>query len=97
MDKDKVIALSKLARVEITDAEAESLSHEFEEILTYVEEVKKTALSTAHTTPATMLKNIMREDDSQTGGAHESGLYTEAILNQAPRREGQFVAVKKIL
>jgi len=97
MDKDKVITLSKLARVEVSEAEAESLAHEFEGILGYVAEVKKAASNTAHITPMTALKNVLREDDPPAGGPHESGLYTEAILNQAPKREGDYVAVKKIL
>ena len=93
MDKDKVIALSKLARVEIGENEAESLAHEFDRILQYVGEVKKAASHTAHTTPVTALKNVLREDVNP----HESGIHTEAMLTQAPKREGQYVAVKKIL
>ena len=93
MDKDKVIALSKLARVEMSEKEAETLSHEFVGILGYVSEVKKAASNTAHTTPITALKNVLRVDENP----HESGLYTEALLNEAPKREGEFVAVKKIL
>jgi len=41
MDKDKVLSLAKLARIEISDAEAVSLSHEFDAILGYVSEVKE--------------------------------------------------------
>jgi len=40
MDKDNVLKLAKLARIQMPDAEAESLSHEFELILGYVSEVK---------------------------------------------------------
>src|SRR3989344_4421098 len=43
MDKDKVLNLAKLARIEIGDKEAESLSHEFDAILGYVGEVKGVA------------------------------------------------------
>jgi aspartyl/glutamyl-tRNA(Asn/Gln) amidotransferase C subunit len=93
MDKDKVINLSKLARIDMSDMEAESLAHEFEGILGYVAEVKKAASNTAHTTPEIMVKNVLREDSMP----HESSIHTEAILHQAPKREGEFVAVKKIL
>jgi len=93
MDKDKVLALAKLARLEISDSEAEGLSKEFEGILGYVAEVKNAVGATAHTTPVLALKNALRADED----AHESGLYTEAILNEAPEREGDYVKVKNIL
>jgi len=35
----------------------------------------------------------MREDEV----TNEAGQYTEAILNEAPHRKGQYVEVKKIL
>ncbi len=35
----------------------------------------------------------MRED----AFPHESGIHTEALLNNAPEREGMFLKVKKIL
>ena len=94
MDKDKVLTLARLARVDIEENEAEKISHEFEGILSYVGEVKKaTENHTAHSTPAFALKNVMREDNNP----HESGIYTEAILKEAPSREGDYLKVKKIL
>jgi aspartyl/glutamyl-tRNA(Asn/Gln) amidotransferase C subunit len=95
MDKEKVLALAKLARIEIPDMEAEELSYEFEAILNYVSDIK----SVAHSAEAGRdksdyaLKNVMRED----GEGHESSIYTEAILSQAPAREGNYLKVKKIL
>ena len=94
MDKDKVTALSKLARIEISDSEAENLASEFEGILNYVGEVKKAiAYSTAHTTPELYRKNIMREDSNP----HTSGLYTKDLLKEAPNTEGDYIKVKKII
>ena len=86
--------MAKLARIEISDEEAESLSHEFEAILNYVGEVKKiSGGSEVKSHKDFVLKNIMREDINP----HESGIYTEAILNEAPAREGNYLKVKKIL
>jgi aspartyl-tRNA(Asn)/glutamyl-tRNA(Gln) amidotransferase subunit C len=95
MDKDKVLSLAKLSRIKISDQEAESLSHEFEAILGYVGEIKEisTTDNQQPTTDNYPLRNVMRED----GEGHESGLYTEKILNEAPAREGYYVKVKKIL
>ncbi len=98
MDKDKVLNLAKLARIEIGDEEAESLSSEFGAILGYVGEVKGVTspqpLSLARRgEEGRGVSNVMREDV----GPHESGLYTEKILEQAPAREGDYIKVKKIL
>ena len=94
MDKDKVLSLAKLARIEIGDAEAEKLSHEFEAILGYVSDVKSMdSTDSSQESEEYALKNVLRED----GEPHEGGIYTEKILNQAPEREGNYIKVKKIL
>lgn len=96
MDKEKVLHLAKLARVEMGEEEAESLSHEFEAILDYVGEVKKVAKldkSDKFDKEEFPIKNVMRKD----GEPHETGLYTKKILEQAPEKEGDYIKVKKIL
>ena len=94
MDKEEVLNLAKLARVELKDEEAESLSHEFDSILNYVGEVRSAKVSPlVSDSQGETLKNIMREDREP----HESGLYTQKILEQAPAREGPYLKVKKIL
>ena len=98
MDKEKVLKLAQLARVEIGDSEAQTLSSEFGAILDYVGEVKK-FVETAKVSPSQMalnkdiLKNVMREDTN----SHESGIYTKAILDVAPQKNSEFIKVKKIL
>jgi aspartyl-tRNA(Asn)/glutamyl-tRNA(Gln) amidotransferase subunit C len=94
MDKDKVLALSKLSRIKVSEEEAESLSAEFGSILGYVGEVKAISASEPSPKPADFpVRNVMRED----GLGHEPGIYTEKILNEAPSRDGAYLKVKKIL
>lgn len=94
MDKEKVLNLAKLARIDISEAEANDLSREFGAILNYVGEVKEANLgSQAKATESQTLQNVFRED----GEPHESGIYTEDLLAEAPEREGSFFKVKKIL
>lgn len=96
MDKEKVEKLASLSRIEISDKEAEDLAHEFESILKYVSDIKDVVggedkeISKAE---SYSVRNIMREDENP----HESGIYTENILDQAPERQGQYIKVKKIL
>lgn len=93
MDKDKVKALAKLARIEITDREAERLTQEFEPILKYVGEVKQAKARENLKKEDFPLHNIMRED----GSPHEASKYTQELLALVPEREGDYVKVKKIL
>lgn len=87
--------LATLARIDISAEEAENLSHEFESILGYVSEVKSVASTSDKELGVEdfALKNVWREDAEP----HDSGLYTEKILNEAPEREGDYIKVKKIL
>lgn len=99
MDKDKVLNLAKLARIELSNEEAEDLSHEFESILDYVGEVKGISSSPRKDLGVPLglslaeIRNVFRED----GAGHETGIYTEKLLNEAPSREGNYIKVKKIL
>ncbi|MHB0977863.1 MAG: Asp-tRNA(Asn)/Glu-tRNA(Gln) amidotransferase subunit GatC [Minisyncoccota bacterium] len=100
MNAEEVLKLAKLARIEVSAEEAESLSHEFEAILGYVGQVKKIA---DHQIPkesplgpdpkGNSLRNVMRED----ANPHESGKFSEAVLKNAPDREENYIKVKKIL
>lgn len=96
MDKERVLNFAKLARIELQNDEAESLSNEFETILNYVKDVKKvdtTNVESKDNKNKAHLYNVLREDKSP----HESGFYTKEILEQAPAREGDYIKVKKIL
>jgi len=95
MNKDEVLKLAKLARIDMQDAEAEKLSTEFEAILGYVADVK--AASASNDASASQerpeLRNIMREDAEP----HETGIFTDKILAEAPASKDGYVVVKKIL
>lgn len=94
MDREQVLKLANLARVDIPTEEAESLSHEFDSILKYVGEIKNAKLKSGDKSQFDLpLRNVFREDESP----HESGLYTGAVLREAPKTESGFVVVKKIL
>lgn len=94
MTKEEIKNLGSLARIKISDAEAEAFTGEIDDILNYVQTVQEIAA----TIPDAELelpevRNVWREDEA----VNEPGFYTEALLNAAPKREGDFLAVKKIL
>jgi aspartyl-tRNA(Asn)/glutamyl-tRNA(Gln) amidotransferase subunit C len=95
MNKEEVLKLAKLARIDMDEAEAEKLSGEFEAILGYVAEVKSAVAGKIgeRTKADLLLRNVMREDSEP----HESGIYTDAIVKEMPASEGNYLKVKKIL
>lgn len=92
INKDEVLKLARLARIEIGEVEAETLSHEFDAILKYVGEIKNSKIENSKIKNYP-ISNIMREDKNP----HESGIHTEKLLNEAPAKENGYVKVKKIL
>lgn len=94
-DKVDVAALAKLARLEVPDAELAKLEKEIPDILAFVATIKKAAAEAPKAEPT--LRNVMRADDPPAGGPHESGIYTEKLLEAAPAREGNRIAVKQVI
>jgi aspartyl-tRNA(Asn)/glutamyl-tRNA(Gln) amidotransferase subunit C len=95
--KNDIQKLAKLARIDISETEAEGLVPEMDSILEYVGQIKNSVgdlpaqAGIEKTVPK--LHNVMRED-IPTNTARQ---YTEKILDNAPAREGDYIKVKKIL
>jgi aspartyl-tRNA(Asn)/glutamyl-tRNA(Gln) amidotransferase subunit C len=85
--------LSELSRIEVSDEEKISFSKEIDSILGYVGQISELASGSTDEEQTSFVKNVFRKDENP----HESGLYTEALLKEAPDTEGGFVKVKKIL
>jgi aspartyl-tRNA(Asn)/glutamyl-tRNA(Gln) amidotransferase subunit C len=85
--------LAKLARIKLTDEDKKSLVEEFDSILTYVDQLKKVDVSMDAEGRVGAVKNVMRNDILQPINAEER----EALLNEAPHRVDDFIAVKKII
>lgn len=92
--RDDVKKLANLARLALTDEEVTKLQGEFEGILAYIDTIRKVELS-GNPTGSVYLdeENVMRED----GEPHETGIYTEKLVEQFPRKDGEYLKVKKIL
>ncbi len=95
MTKVDIKALANLARLEVSDDELKKLEKEIPDILKFVETIQSVSEKTAVSTPP--LINVMRADDPPAGGPHEGGKYTETLLNAAPTRVGNHIAVKQVL
>ncbi len=90
--------LAKLSRLELTDSEKATFARELESILKYVDQIREVSTGDQ---PAEIgdIYNVLREDIAIDGSgvAHESGMFTEKILAQAPDTQDSFIKVKKIL
>lgn len=85
--------LANLARIKLDESEKQSLTKEIDSILNYIDEIKKATVNMDFEPAVGSVNNIYREDIPELI-SNES---REAILNEAPDREGDFIAVKKII
>ncbi len=91
IEKKDIEKLAALARIHVSDSEKEELREKIDSLLSYVEQIQKATGSAEREVPAH--RNVVREDTNP----HESGIHTEALLNEAPKRKGDYLQVKKIL
>lgn len=83
--------LAELARIDMGEIEKEEILKDLGSILGYVDQVKNAPVSESQA--EYILRNVMREDINP----HETGIYTDKILAEAPDKQGGYVKVKKIL
>lgn len=94
MTKDDIIALSKLARIELTEQEVEKYTTEMAAVLEYVSEIKDIVGDDVISEPVLGVRhNIFRQDEV----TNAPNSYTEDLLKAMPKTEGRFLVVKKIL
>lgn len=85
--------LATLARIELTEADKQSLVKEFDSILGYVDQLKKVKVDLDAAGRVGAVRNVAREDVVETTSAEDR----ERLLKEAPHREKDFIAVKKII
>ena len=89
--KEDIKNLAQLARIDIPDSEALSLTKEVDSILGYVGQIQAVDSDARRIIPK--LRNVLR-DDVVTNNSEE---YTEKLLKNAPGRKENYLKVKKIL
>lgn len=93
--------LASLARITVPEKDLPKMATDINKILEYVGQVseahasgkgnkQESGMENDH---ANMVRNVMREDTNP----HESGIFTEKLLAEAPKKEKNYVKVKKIL
>ena len=97
INKEEIKKLADLARISLNEKEIATFQENITSILDFVSQVQEVSEKSDESESSSgvwkMIRNKFREDKDP----HEGGLYTEAILNEAPEREGDYFKVKKIL
>jgi aspartyl-tRNA(Asn)/glutamyl-tRNA(Gln) amidotransferase subunit C len=92
LSREQVQHIARLARVGLSEEDVEHFREQLSEILDYFERLRQVDTEgvppTAHTLP---LHNVMREDEPAPP------LDREAVLGNAPVREGDYFRVRVIL
>jgi aspartyl-tRNA(Asn)/glutamyl-tRNA(Gln) amidotransferase subunit C len=93
---EEIKKLASLARIKIDEEEVESLKGEIGAILDYVKSIDQfhTESGLAESDIAEgQLHNVMRADENP----NEAGKYSKELIDEFPRKDGNYLKVKKIL
>ncbi|RKY32282.1 MAG: Asp-tRNA(Asn)/Glu-tRNA(Gln) amidotransferase subunit GatB [Candidatus Omnitrophota bacterium] len=92
INKELVEYIAHLARIGLSEEELEELSVQLEDILGFIEKLKKIDIGkispTSHILP---INNVFREDEPV------ESLPLSEVLNNAPLKEGSFFGVPKVI
>ena len=90
---EEIEKLAELARIKIDEGEKKELTKEIDSILNYIDQIKEATVDIDYTPTAGEVHNIFRDDIAKPISDEDRN----RILAEAPDREGDFIAVKKII
>ena len=95
IDRTDIENMAKLARIEISEAETNKLAGDLESILGYISELDKapSAGDWAVSKSTASVTNVARTDGDNI---HESGIFRDDLLAEAPSLSGDHVKVKPV-
>ena len=91
-DKDTVLRVAKLARIAVSDAEAETMKGELNEILDWVEQLQAVDVEGVEPMTAVVETRIKMRTDVVNDGEKAGD-----IVQNAPLQEDQFFMVPKVV
>lgn len=92
LDKAAVAKIAKLARLKMEPDRQEAMASELNRILSFVEELQ--SVNTDNVPPMTSVTpmKLRQREDAVTDGGNP-----EAVLKNAPQRQGDFYTVPKVV
>lgn len=93
LEREEVVRLARLARLELTESEIEKMCIELGEILGYIDMLKKADVSNLKpTSQVTGLTNVFREDEIIDYQATP-----DSLLRKVPKTEGRYIKVGRMI
>jgi len=92
VDKDTVKRVARLARIAVSDAEAEKLTGDLNTILGFVEQLNEADVSGVEPMTAVVAMKMKMRDDVVTDGEKAA-----KVLANAPGGNGEFFVVPKVV
>ena len=92
MQMTDIKKLADLAKMQIPEDEALQISADLDKILGYVGQIEKVNTEEVSLSQE-RLHNVFREDEN----SHQSGEFSETLINAAPDKKDGYIKVKKIL
>ena len=92
ISRDEIRHVAVLARLELDPAEEEAMTTTLDAILTYIDKLNELDTSAVEPTAQVLDRLPSWRDDVVTNGAD-----TDALLANAPARDGDFFRVPKII
>lgn len=92
LSPEQIHDIARMARLTLDDVQTQSIAHDFERILSYIDTIRSGEASEAESYPV-LLKNVMRDDVATL----HPGLYADDILAGAPDTIDRYVKVRKVL
>ena len=93
MNKEAILKLGEMARIGISDDEAQVLGKDIDAVLEYVSIVNEITAEEGLTKKVGAVYNVFREDEVTV----QPGQYTDTLLAEAPKVWKGRLEVKKIL
>ena len=90
--REDVEKLASLARIEVSSEDIDRFVTELDAILAYVGQLDELSV-TREVDTEPELRNVMRDDNNP----HEEGLYTKKLVEAFPKKEDEYLSVKKII
>ena len=92
MDKDQILHLATLARLELTDQEVKTFPGQLADVLDFVKQVTEVDVSDVQARDFSLV-NVMREDENP----FEAGENRDEILAAMPETKNDYLKTRKIL
>lgn len=93
LSPEDVLKLARLARIDLTDAEVQEFTGEFDQILAYVEKLQEVDVDGLEpTTQVSGLKNVMRSDE-----VIDYGYEPKDLLRNVPAVQDDHIKVKRMV